>query len=191
MTTAKDKYQFQVTEERQLDKGIIQVYTGDGKGKTTAAVGLAVRAWGRGLKVKVYQFLKAAGGSGEHWAFMVFDPPLPLFALGDGEFIYNNKPTPKDIEAALNGWKLIDQAVCSDENDLIVIDELSHVMNVGLLDPNMVLSTLVKKPARLELVLTGREMPVSILELADLITEMKMVKHPYQHGLGARKGIEF
>ncbi|HBF35839.1 MAG TPA: cob(I)yrinic acid a,c-diamide adenosyltransferase [Firmicutes bacterium] len=174
-----------------MEQGIIQVYTGDGKGKTTAAIGLAVRAWGRGLKVKVYQFLKTAGGSGEHWALMSFDPPIPLFTFGDGKFIYTDKPTPKDIEQALNGWKQIDQAIASDENDVIVIDELSHVMNKRLLDPNMVLATLVKKPARLELVLTGRDMPISILELADLVTEMKMVKHPYQYGLAAREGIEF
>lgn len=174
-----------------MKQGLIQVYTGDGKGKTTAAIGLAVRAWGRGLKVKIYQLLKAAGGSGEHWALMVFDPPLPLYALGSGEFIFTNKPTSKEIEQAVTTWRQIDQAICSGENDLIVIDELSHAINKGLLDANMVLSTLVKKPTGLELVLTGRDMPVSILELADLITEMKMVKHPYQHGFEAREGIEF
>ena len=174
-----------------MEQGIIQVYTGDGKGKTTAAVGQAVRAWGRGLKVKVYQFLKAAGGSGEHWAFMVFDPPLPLFALGSGEFILTGQPTSKDIELAVKGWEQIQRAIESDENDLIVIDELSHVLNKGLLDKDKVLATLANKPHRLEVVLTGREMPVELLDLADLITEMKMVKHPYEQGLKARQGIEY
>jgi ATP:corrinoid adenosyltransferase len=104
--------------------------------------------------------MKAAGGSGEHWALMAFDPPLPIYALGSGEFIFTKKPTPKEIEQAVTAWRQIDQAICSGENDLIVIDELSHAVNKGLLDANMVLSTLVKKPVGLELVLTGRDMPV-------------------------------
>jgi cob(I)alamin adenosyltransferase len=174
-----------------MKQGIIQVYTGDGKGKTTAAIGLAARAWGRGLKVKVYQLLKAAGSSGEHWTFMAFDPPLPVYPLGTGEFIYTRKPTPAEIERAIIAWQQIDAAITSDDNDLIVIDEVSHAINKGLLDTNMVINTLVKKPAGLELVLTGRDMPPSILELADLITEMKMIKHPYQRGFEAREGIEF
>jgi ATP:corrinoid adenosyltransferase len=174
-----------------MKQGYIQVYTGDGKGKTTAAIGLAVRAWGRGKRVKVYQFLKAAGGSGEHWAFMVFDPPLPIYPLGDGEFILTNKPSAEEIEQAVAGWKQIEQAIYSGVNDLIIIDEISHAIAIGLLEMNMVLPTLRKKPAGLEFVLTGRDMPVAILELADLITEMKSVKHPYQYGVEAREGIEF
>ncbi|HBE80058.1 MAG TPA: cob(I)yrinic acid a,c-diamide adenosyltransferase [Firmicutes bacterium] len=174
-----------------MKQGIIQVYTGDGKGKTTAAIGLAARAWGRGMRVKVYQLLKAAGTSGEHWAFMVFDPPLPIYALGTGEFIFTRKPTPLEIEHAVKGWELIEESILSNGNDLIVIDELSHALNIGLLDVNTVVSTLMKKPAGLELVLTGRDMPPSILELADLITEMRMVKHPYQQEFQAREGIEF
>jgi cob(I)alamin adenosyltransferase len=177
--------------EVKMKQGFIQVYTGDGKGKTTAAIGLAARAWGRGLKVKVYQLLKAAGSSGEHWTFMAFDPPLPVYPLGTGEFIFNRKATPAEIEKAVIAWQQIDAAIISGENDLIVIDELSHAMNKGLLDANQVLTTLMKKPAGLELVLTGRDMPASILELADLITEMKMVKHPFQRGFEAREGIEY
>ena len=141
--------------------------------------------------MKVYQLLKAAGSSGEHWTFMAFDPPLPVYPMGTGEFIYTRKPTPAEIEKAVIAWQQIDTAIISGENDLIVIDELSHAMNKGLLDANQVLTTLMKKPAGLELVLTGRDMPPSILELADLITEMKMVKHPYQRGFEAREGIEF
>ena len=174
-----------------MKQGIIQVYTGDGKGKTTAAIGLAVRAWGRGLKVKVYQLLKAAGSSGEHWGFMAFDPPLPIHALGTGEFIFGREPTLDEIEKTVAAWRQIDQAIRSGLNDLIVIDELSHAINKGLLELDMVMDTLTQKPAGLELVLTGRDMPGAIIELADLITEMKMIKHPYQKGLEARNGIEF
>lgn len=172
-------------------QGIIEVYTGDGKGKTTAAIGLATRAWGRGLKVKVFQFLKAPGGSGEHWAFLGFNPPLHIYPLGTGEFILNRPPSPKEIALVANGWKQVEESILSDTLDIIVVDELSHVINQGLLPLEKVLAVLKEKPSRLELVLTGRNMPEEIIELADLVTEMKLIKHPYQKGLTAREGIEF
>ncbi len=176
---------------RTMQPGIIQVYTGDGKGKTTAAIGLAVRAYGRGLKVKVFQFLKSPGGSGEHWAFLSFNPPLHIYPLGSGEFILNRPPSPAEIASTADGWKQVEKALCSDTLDLIVVDELSHVINQNLLPLEKVLAVLKGKPARLELVLTGRDMPSEIIALADLVTEMKSVKHPYQKGLPAREGIEY
>lgn len=172
-------------------QGIIEVYTGDGKGKTTAAIGLVTRAWGRGLKVKVFQFLKAPGGSGEHWAFLGFNPPLHIYPLGTGEFILNRPPSPKEIALVADGWKQVEESILSDTLDIVVVDELSHVINQGLLSLEKVLAVLKEKPSRLELVLTGRNMPDEIIQLADLVTEMKSIKHPYQKGLTAREGIEF
>ncbi|NLW47136.1 MAG: cob(I)yrinic acid a,c-diamide adenosyltransferase [Firmicutes bacterium] len=174
-----------------MEQGIVQVYTGDGKGKTTAAIGQVTRAWGRGLKVKVFQFLKAPGGSGEQWAFLGFIPPLHIYPLGTGDFIQNRPPTLKEITLAANGWKQIEEAIWSDTLDIVVIDELSQVINKGLLPLEKVLTILKQKPVRLELILTGRDMPQEIIELADLVTEMKMVKHPFQKGITAREGIEF
>jgi cob(I)alamin adenosyltransferase len=174
-----------------MSQGIIEVYTGDGKGKTTAAIGLATRAWGRGLKVKVFQFLKAPGGSGEHWAFLGFYPPLRIYPLGTGEFILDRPASQEEIALVADGWEQVEKAIFGDALDIVVIDELSHVINQGLLPIEKVLTVLKGKPDRLELVLTGRDMPLEIIELADLVTEMKMVKHPYQKGLPARKGIEF
>lgn len=171
--------------------GIIEVYTGDGKGKTTAAIGLATRAWGRGLKVKVFQFFKAPGGSGEHWAFLSFNPPLHIYPLGTGEFIQNLLPSAKEIAIAADGWEQVTKAILADTLDMVVVDELSHVINKKLLSLEQVLTVLKQKPDRLELVLTGRNMPEEIIGLADLVTEMKMVKHPYQKGVPAREGIEF
>lgn len=174
-----------------MRQGIIEVYTGDGKGKTTAAIGLVTRAWGRGLKVRVFQFLKAPGGSGEHWAFLGFNPPLHIYPLGTGEFILNRPPSPKEIALVANGWKQVEESILSDTLDIIVVDELSHVINQGLLPLEKVMAVLKEKPSRLELVLTGRNMPDEIIELADLVTEMKPIKHPYEKGLTAREGIEF
>jgi cob(I)alamin adenosyltransferase len=172
-------------------QGIIQVYTGDGKGKTTAAIGQAVRAWGRGLRIKVFQFLKVPEGSGEERSLMALKPSLPIYPLGTGQFIINRTPTEQEIEQAVNGWCKITTAILDEENDLIVIDELSHAINHRLLDLDTVMAVLKQKPPGLELVLTGRDMPLPILELADLVTEMKMIKHPYQKGCKARKGIEY
>jgi len=174
-----------------MQSGTIQVYTGDGKGKTTAAIGLAVRAYGRGLKVKVFQFLKAPGGSGEHWAFLSFNPPLHIYPLGIGEFIQNRPPSSKEIVLTTEGWKQIEKAIFSNTLDIVIVDELSHVINQKLLPLEKVLTVLKQKPARLELVLTGCDMPGEIIDLADLVTEMKLVKHPYQKGLPAREGIEY
>lgn len=174
-----------------MKQGIIQVYTGDGKGKTTAAIGLAVRAWGRGLTVQVFQMFKAPGGSGEHLALERLNPPLPVIPLGTGRLIANQPPTQEEIDSAVEGWYQIETAVLSGGNDLIVIDELGAALNIGLLNIIDVLNTLKQKPDNLELVLTGREMPFPIVEMAGLVTEMKMVKHPYQAGVAAREGIEF
>lgn len=174
-----------------MKRGIIQVYTGDGKGKTTAAMGLAARAWGRGLKIGVFQFLKSPDGSGEHRTFAELTPPLPVYPLGNGEFIQDRHSSPETINMVAEGWKKVEQAISSDTLDLIIIDELSHVINLGFLSLDKVITVLKEKPDRLELVLTGRDMPAVIIELADLVTEMKMLKHPYQNGLPAREGIEF
>ncbi len=171
--------------------GIIQVYTGDGKGKTTAAMGLAVRAWGSGLKVKIFQFLKAPGVSGEGRTFRTLKPPLPVYPLGSGQFIINRSPSQAEIQQAVSGWEKISKAILEENNDLIVIDELSHTLNLKLLDPAKVLAVLKQKPSGLELVLTGTNMPAAVLEISDLITEMKMKKHPYQKGFQAREGIEY
>lgn len=174
-----------------MRQGMIQVYTGDGKGKTTAAIGLAVRAWGRGFKVKIFQFLKNPGGSGEETSLSALTPPLPVYPLGTGRFIINRAPTAYEIEQALSSLNKITTAIRDEDNDLVVIDELSHALNLKLLDLAMVMDLLMQKPPELELVLTGRNMPEPILELADLVTEMKMIKHPFQKGFIAREGIEY
>jgi cob(I)alamin adenosyltransferase len=111
--------------------------------------------------------------------------------LGTGEFIHNRPPTLEEITLAANGWKQVEEAILSDNLDIVVIDEISQVINKGLLPLEKVLTVLKQKPVRLEMVLTGRNMPKEIIELANLVTEMKMVKHPFQRGISAREGIEF
>ena len=174
-----------------MRQGIIQVYTGDGKGKTTAAIGQAIRAWGRGLKIIIFQMLKAENSSGEQIALAQFAPAIRLRTFGTGEFIFNREPTKEESELALAGWKEVEKAIFSNEYDLVVIDELRHAINTKLIAEEKVIEVLKEKPGNVEIVITGRNMPDRILKIADLITEMKERKHPYSTGISAREGIEF
>ncbi|HEY8465068.1 MAG TPA: cob(I)yrinic acid a,c-diamide adenosyltransferase [Bacillota bacterium] len=174
-----------------MNPGLIQVYTGDGKGKTTAAIGLAVRAWGQGLRVAVFQMLKAGNSTGEQLALAALKPQIAVYPLGNGRFIYGRDPEPNEIEQANQGWRQLVQLAYSGTIDLLIIDELSHAVNCKLLTLETVLTFLRNKPKNLEVVLTGRTMPEPFLAIADLVTEMKAVKHPYQSGITARKGIEY
>jgi cob(I)alamin adenosyltransferase len=174
-----------------MRQGLIQAYTGDGKGKTTAALGQVVRAHGRGLRAAIFQLLKMPGGSGEHRSLAGLSPTVPIYAMGSGDFILGRQPTEAEVRQAEECWKLIKAAIRTKTYDIIVIDEISHALNKGLLKMEEVLEVLKNKPAELELILTGRDMPPAITNLADLVTEMKMVKHPFQQGIEAREGIEF
>ncbi len=170
---------------------MIQAYTGDGKGKTTAAIGQAVRAYGRGWRVIVFQFLKPEGGSGELLTLAGLRPPLPVRPLGTGEFIINRPPTPEEIRRAEEGWDQVVRAMNSREYDLVVVDELSHAVNTGLLKVDRIAVDLDRRPKELSVVLTGRNMPGPLLAGADLVTEMRLVKHPFRKGIAAREGIEY
>lgn len=174
-----------------MRKGIIQVYTGDGKGKTTAAVGLAVRAVGQGLRAVVFQFLKAKDYSGEYKALTSWAKAPEIIPLGSGELILGRQATEAERHQVLEGWQRITEAIFSCEYDVIVIDELSHVINLGMLDGDEVARTIAEKPDTVELVVTGRNMHPEIIRVADLVTEMRAVKHPYENGLSCRRGIEY
>ncbi len=172
-----------------LEKGLIQVYTGDGKGKTTAALGLAVRASGRGLKTIIIQFMKN-GDYGEKRALRG-STRIIMEQYGLPEFVIKGKERPEDYEAARKGLRRAEEIMENEECDILVLDELNITLHFGLLGTDEVLEALKKKPARMEVIITGRCMPPEIAEKADLITEMKMVKHPYEKGITAREGIEF
>lgn len=167
-----------------------QVYTGDGKGKTTAALGLLVRAVGAGLRVRVFQFLKL-GEYSELKALASRFPEVEVTQLGSGRFIRSQSPIPQDeLDRARSGFAQARQAVMRGEYDLVILDEINGAMAMGLVPVADVLSLMREKPDRTELVLTGRDAPAAVIEAADLCTEMRMVKHYYQAGLPAREGIE-
>jgi cob(I)alamin adenosyltransferase len=174
----------------KLEKGLVQVYTGNGKGKTSAAFGLALRAIGRGLKVYIIQFIKGGFDYGELYIADKL-PGLTLKAFGRGKFVSEKEPDKEDIDLAKEALKTAEEAVKSHEYDVIVLDEVNVALNLRLIKIERVLRLIREKPIQTELVLTGRKAPNEIIEAADLVTEMTEVKHPYNSGFRARKGIEY
>lgn len=171
-------------------RGYIQVYTGDGKGKTTAALGLALRAVGRGLPVFVGQFLKARP-SGERTAARRLAPLLRIETFGRPGFLLpGRKPAPEDVRRARLGLSRCREAMLSGKYRLIVLDEANTALALGLLCEGEILALLDEKPGDVEVVLTGRSAPPALLRRADLVTEMRCRKHYYDRGVRARRGIE-
>jgi len=174
---------------KTIMKGYIQVYTGNGKGKTTAAFGLAIRAVGAGKKVFFAQFVKGKTYS-EIEAIKKFVPNITIKQYGRGCFIVN-EPTKEDIDAAMDGLKEVAKIINSGKYDLIVLDEVTIALYYKLFSFEELKDFLIEKPEKLEIIITGRYAPEELIELADLVTEMKEIKHYYNKGIEAREGIEF
>ncbi len=173
----------------RLDKGLVQVYTGNGKGKTSAAFGLALRAAGRGLKVYIIQFIKGGFDYGELYVVGKI-PNVTLKAFGRGKFIMDKTPAKEDVRLAEEALALAEQVVSSGDYDVVLLDEISVALSLGLIKLEPVLEFVKGKPMHVELVLTGRNAPNEIIEVADLVTEMVEQKHYYKDGVSARKGFE-
>jgi len=173
-----------------LERGLVQVYTGDGKGKTTAAVGLAARAIGAGLRVAFVQFVKGGERSSELGvlerlgAVVVRPAEAPTGLLGDGL-------TEEDFRAAREAWAWAEPAIAGGTYDLVVLDEINVAMAYNLIAEDCVLTALSTRPAHVEIVLTGRGASEALVAHADLVTEMRARKHPFDAGIAARKGIEY
>jgi cob(I)alamin adenosyltransferase len=169
-------------------KGYLQVYTGDGKGKTTAALGLSLRAAGAGLKVYIAQFLKQ-GQYSEIKALEQFSQNIEIEQFGQGMFI-KNKPTQDEIHAAQAGLEKARQQLISGQFDLVILEEGNVASSLGLFSVQDLLALIDQKPDHVELVITGRGAVPEVIAQADLVTEMKAVKHYYDQGVQARIGIE-
>ncbi len=169
-------------------KGYIQVYTGDGKGKTTAALGLAVRAAGAGLKVFVGQFIKL-GEYSEIKALKRFADLITVEQFGRGGLI-KGRPTPEDVAAAQKGLARIQSIMASKEYHMVIMEEANVAVRLELLSVQDLIDIMDSKPEDVELVITGRDADSTIIEKADLVTEMREIKHYYQKGVAARVGIE-
>lgn len=168
--------------------GYIQIYTGDGKGKTTAALGLALRAAGAGMRVALIQFLKS-GDYSEINALRRLDPPVDIAQFGTGRFV-RGRPGVEDRAMAAKGLEAAREALNCAQNDLVILDEINVVGSLGLVDPNEVLAMLGERAPHVEVVLTGRNAPSSWCAAADLVTVMQAQKHYFTEGVAARTGIE-
>ena len=168
--------------------GLVHIYTGNGKGKTTAAFGLAVRMLGRGGKVLIIQFMKAPKAYGEQVKIEECGAVIESFGLP--KFVHG-EPTEEDIEAAKKALQRAKEAVSSGEWDLVILDEVCVALSFGMLSVEEVKELIKTKAQHTELVLTGRYCPEELFELADYVTEMREIKHPYQRGVMARKGVEY
>ncbi len=177
-------------EAPRVERGLVLVYTGDGKGKTTAALGVAVRALGTGWRVAFLQFIKGDWKSGEEKVVPLFGDRWLFRKLGRG-FTWEHDSIEEDIQAAREAWQEALTVLHSGEYELVVLDEINYVLSYGFLAVEEVLDGLKARPAQVHVICTGRNAPLRLVEYADLVTEMRKVKHPFDEGILAQRGLDF
>jgi len=183
---ARDK----IIATKTIEKGLVMVHTGKGKGKSTAAFGMIFRALGNDMNVGVVQFVKGKWGTGERKVLEAFPDQVTITAMGDG-FTWETQDRQRDIEAAQQAWERA-KAMIMDENiHMVLLDELNIVLRYDYLDINEVVEFLKTKPEMKHVIITGRNAKDELIEFADLVTEMAMIKHPFRSGVKAQVGVEF
>ena len=183
---ARDKIIATKTEE----KGLVMVHTGKGKGKSTAAFGMVFRALGNGMKVGVVQFVKGKWQTGERVILEKLGDQVTMTAMGDG-FTWETQDRQRDIAAARAAWERAKEMIMDDEHDMVLCDELNIVLRYDYLPVSEIIEVLENKPPMKHVIITGRNAKEELMEVADLVTDMTMVKHPFRAGVKAQVGIEF
>ncbi len=183
---ARDK----IMAGKTIEKGLLIVHTGKGKGKSTAAFGMVFRALGHGMKVGVIQFVKGAWGTGERTVLEKFPELVTIKAMGEG-FTWETQDRERDIAHARAGWEEAKRLIADPEYKMVMLDELNIVLRYDYLPLTEVLDVLRNKPIDKHVIVTGRNAREELIELADLVTEMELVKHPFRSGVKAQAGIEF
>ena len=177
------------------EHGYIQVYTGNGKGKTTASLGLAVRALGRGWRILVVMFTKGGNNYGELYTFMNlcddYKDKIKIVQSGLDRIVYSSNLTEADKKQAQSGWEIAKKAIKNNEYQMVILDEANIAIDLGLIDLQEMIDVLKNKPDTMEIVLTGRNAKPEIIETAHLVSEIIPVKHYWDTGIAARKGIEY
>jgi len=171
-------------------KGLVIVYTGNGKGKTTAALGLVFRALGRRYRVAMVQFIKGKWKTGEAMMAKELAGRIDFFPMGDG-FTWITRNYAQDVASARTAWAKCVELLADERYQLVIFDELSYVLTYNFLSLEAVIEDLKRKPPRTHVVITGRDAPPALIEMADLVTEMREIKHPYQVGLKAQPGLDY
>ena len=177
----------------EKDAGLVVVYTGKGKGKTTAALGMALRAIGHNYKICMIQFIKGSWHYGEMSSSKRLEPEFELTAIGKGFVGIIDDKTPKEVhqKIAKEAIEIAKEKIISEKYDIVILDEINYAVNLGLVDVKQVLDLIKIKPQKVTLVLTGNHVKQEVVDAADLVTEMKEIKHPFQRGIRAKKGVDF
>jgi cob(I)alamin adenosyltransferase len=175
------------------EKGLVIVYTGKGKGKTTAALGIVLRAVGHGYKVGMIQFIKGEWYYGELTSSKRLEPEFELIAAGRGfvGIIDDDHPIEEHEKAAKDAIEVAKQKIASGDYDIMILDEINYAVKLNLISQEDILDVIAAKPEKTSLVLTGNYVPEAVIDAADLVTEMREIKHPYQRGIKAKKGVDF
>ena len=183
---ARDK----ILATKTIEKGLLIVHTGKGKGKSTAAMGLALRSMGHGMRVGIVQFVKGVWETGERDLLAMFPDLVTIRAMGEG-FTWETQDRQRDIAAACQAWETAKQMIADESYKMVILDELNIVLRYGNLDLTEVVEILTCRPKDLHVVVTGRNAKDELIEAADLVTEMTQVKHPFRSGVKAQVGVEF
>ena len=183
---ARDK----ILATKTIEKGLIMVHTGKGKGKSTAAMGLAIRAIGHGMKVGIVQFVKGVWATGERDMLDKFPDLVTIKAMGDG-FTWETQDRVRDIKAAETAWAMAQEMIADEAYAMVILDELNIVLRYDYIPIAGVIETLKAKPEDLHVIITGRNAKEELIDIADLVTEMTLIKHPFRSGVKAQAGIEF
>ncbi len=183
---ARDK----ILSTKTIEKGLLIVHTGKGKGKSTAAFGMVFRALGQGMNVGIVQFVKGKWQTGERVALEKFDDQVEIYTMGEG-FTWETQDRQRDIAAAHAAWDKAVALIADDRHLLVLLDELNIVLRYGYLDVATVVGVLKSRPAMKHVIITGRNAADELIEAADLVTDMTLVKHPFRSGVKAQAGIEF
>jgi len=183
---ARDK----IIATKTIEKGLVMVHTGKGKGKSTAAFGVIFRSIGNGLRVGVVQFVKGKWGTGERKVLEAFPEQVEMATMGEG-FTWETQDRQRDIEAARLAWEKAKAMIMDETLQVVLLDELNIVLRYDYLDVNEVIEFLKGKPEMKHVIITGRNAKDELIEFADLVTEMEMIKHPFRSGVKAQVGIEY
>ena len=183
---ARDK----IIATKTVEKGLVIVHTGKGKGKSTAAFGMVFRAIGNGMRVCIVQFVKGKWGTGERKVLEAFPDQVEMATMGEG-FTWETQDRQRDIAAAKEAWEKAKAMIMDEKLDMVLCDELNIVLRYDYLDLGEIIEFLQNKPEMKHVIITGRNAKDELIEFADLVTEMEMVKHPFRSGVKAQVGIEF
>lgn len=183
---ARDK----IIATKTIEKGLVVIHTGKGKGKSTAAFGMIFRAIGNDMRVGVVQFVKGKWGTGERKVLEAFPDQVEMATMGEG-FTWETQDRQRDITAAKQAWEKAKAMIMDEKLDMVLLDELNIVLRYDYLDVNDVIEFLKGKPEMKHVIITGRNAKDELIEFADLVTEMEMIKHPFRSGVKAQVGVEF